>query len=109
MDTNTPTRTTYVMRSEGGRWAIYENRRDGERCLADMSFTTATKILRLCAVEGWTPSQADEIVSLDFHDSFGCECEIDWSCPLHYGQLTWIETRHQGLDEDEARAFGRFA
>ena len=29
----------------------------------------------------------------------GCECEQDWSCPIHAGQATWIETRFSGLDD----------
>lgn len=37
----------------------------------------------------------------------GCECEQDWDCGRHGGpRLTWIETRYQGLDEDEGRHFG---
>jgi hypothetical protein len=37
----------------------------------------------------------------------GCECELDWSCPLHAGRPPWIDRRFQGQDDDEARAFGR--
>jgi hypothetical protein len=35
-----------------------------------------------------------------------CECEVDWNCGLHQGGYTWIETRYQGLDDEEARAYG---
>lgn len=105
MDTKSNTKS-YLMRAENGRWSIFESGKGGERQLADMRFETATKILHLCATEGWTPSQADEIISLDFQDSYGCECEMDWSCPLHHGQPTWIETRYQGLDDEEDRYFG---
>lgn len=41
------------------------------------------------------------------YDEGGCECEQDWDCGRHGGpRLTWIETRYQGLDEDEGRHFG---
>lgn len=23
-----------------------------------------------------------------------CECEIDWNCPLHQGQYTWLERQN---------------
>ena len=36
-----------------------------------------------------------------------CECEIDWTCPLHGGGPSWIDRRFQGMDADEARAYGR--
>ena len=43
----------------------------------------------------------------EHEDWFGCECEIDWNCPMHQNRVgTWIETRYAGLDEDEARAHG---
>lgn len=38
----------------------------------------------------------------------GCECEMDWNCPLHQNRRgTWIETRYEGLDAEEALAHGR--
>lgn len=55
--------TTYVMRPENGRWSIFEAGTGGERCLAGMRFDTATRILHLCATEGWTPAIADEVLS----------------------------------------------
>lgn len=36
----------------------------------------------------------------DGDDWVGCECEQDWSCPLHAGQPTWIETRYSEMDLD---------
>lgn len=41
----------------------------------------------------------------------GCECEVDWTCGAckaagRFGGFTWIETRYQGLDAEEARANG---
>jgi hypothetical protein len=47
----------------------------------------------------------DTVAPLDLDDQdypTGCECEQDWSCPLHAGQATWIERRYQGLDALEA-------
>jgi hypothetical protein len=31
----------------------------------------------------------------------GCECEIDWRCPHHRGQATWLETRFDDRFEVE--------
>lgn len=42
----------------------------------------------------------------DWEDDGGCECEQDWNCGRHGTEYTWIETRYQGLDEEEARAHG---
>jgi hypothetical protein len=41
----------------------------------------------------------------------GCECEIDWNCPLHGGtsRPTFEERRYQGLDDEEARYYGALA
>lgn len=37
-----------------------------------------------------------------------CECELDYRCHLHAGQLTHLETRYKGLDAEEAIAYGRY-
>lgn len=40
-----------------------------------------------------TPVQDEE------PEYIGCECEIDWRCPLHAGQPTWLETRFDDGDD----------
>jgi hypothetical protein len=30
-----------------------------------------------------------------------CECEQDWSCHLHAGQPTWLETRYDYAGEPD--------
>ena len=40
-------------------------------------------------------------------DTETCECEMDWTCGLHAGQAPWIDRRFQGLDAEDAHAFGR--
>jgi hypothetical protein len=45
---------------------------------------------------------------IDYDDdiSYGCECELDWSCGLHADRIPYIDRRYQGSDAEEARAYG---
>jgi hypothetical protein len=43
----------------------------------------------------------------EWADSVGCECEMDYSCGMHAGQVPYIDRRFQGADTEEARAYGR--
>lgn len=43
------------------------------------------------------------LADADEQDEYiGCECEIDWRCPHHAGQPTWLETRYDDLAAAEA-------
>lgn len=47
------------------------------------------------------------------YEDLGCECELDYTCGRcaaagKYSGYTFIETRYQGMDAEEARAFGRY-
>jgi hypothetical protein len=42
---------------------------------------------------------------LDESEALVCECELDYNCHLHAGRMfTFIETRYQGLDDEEVSA-----
>lgn len=61
--------------------------------------TTAANILAAAALYdagGWS----------DVDDYVGCECEQDWNCGLHADGPTWLESRFQGMDVEEARYYG---
>lgn len=74
--------------------------------------TTPITITFVTVEDTWTELFEDYMVSLGaprWEEPVMCECEQDWNCGLHAHQIgTWIETRYAGLDDDEARAFGRF-
>jgi len=69
-----------------------------------LDFATAKQAARLFAT-GDSLGAEEVIYGPEYQ---GCECEIDWSCPHHAGQATFLERRYQGLDAEEARAHGAF-
>lgn len=65
--------------------------------------TTTSKILRdtmfVSPATGRTywiddKGKAREMRDEDEEQELGCECEIDWRCPHHAGQPTFLETRY---------------
>lgn len=69
-----------------------------------LDFTPHSVVTFVTAEETWGSLFDDYMFSMgalrnEDYDIIGCECEIDWSCGLHAGRPTYLETRYDGMED----------
>lgn len=66
------------------------------------TFDDAKKALKMLTTGATVDDVVFDLTSAEYDEPTGCECEVDWNCPLHAHRAgTWLETRYDGLDDGE--------